>query len=181
MVRSVEWNPLLIRLSGAMGSRSIDARLHMHARARSEGSGIFIRALSLRRCLFELTDALARAEHEQRVHLDVTNGHANIAPAPGPAPEAEQAGIRGREVVVARPDGLWEWRVRRDFVRVLRRERRKEADRLAATLGGPRSRQRFVLALARLGDASLVHAFDLHRRRQLRAWAGRVLRAALVQ
>ena len=158
-----------------MGSTSIHARVHMRARARREGSGIFIRALSLRGCLCELTDALARAEQDEVVLLNLIEGRAAIVPAL----DGESVAA-GRTVVVARPDGLWEWRIRRDFVRVLRRERRRDADRLAATLGGPRSRQRFVVALGQLGDASLVHAFDLHRRRQLRAWAGRVLRAALV-
>ena len=159
-----------------MGSSRFEALQQQKARARQAGSGIFVRALSLRECLSNLTDALANAEHEDVVLLDVVNGQTSISPASHGSPAAPLARVHA----VTRPDGLWEWRVRRDFVRAIRRDRRKDSDRLAATLGGPRSRQRFVLALADLGDAALVRAFDLHRRRQLRAWAGRVLRVALV-
>ena len=154
-------------------------RFEAHPRAeapRDEGSGIFvIPALSLRRCLSELTDALARAERDQVVVLDVANARARAASRL----DADAAVAVGNAREVLRPDGLWEWDVRRDFVRSIRRMRRKDAERLAATLGGPRSRARFALALTSAGDAALVRAFDLHRRRRLRAWAGRVLRATL--
>ena len=158
-----------------MSSTRFDARLPAET-ARGEGSGIFvIPALSLRRCLSELTDALARAERDQVVLLDVVNARARAASRV----DADAAAAVGSARVVLRPDGLWEWMVRRDFVRSIRREHRKDAERLAATLGGPRSRSRFALALTSTGDAMLVRAFDLHRRRRLRAWAGRVLRATL--
>ena len=143
------------------------------AGACREGSGIFVRALALRECLVELTDALAHAGRDDVVLLDLASAHARIVP-----PEAATMPHARR---VPRPDGLWEWSVRRDFVRALRRERRKEADRLAATLGGPRSRQRFITALTTIGDEGLVRAFDLHRRRRLRAWSARILRAALAE
>lgn len=158
-----------------MSSRRFEAHPQADA-TREEGSGIFvIPALSLRRCLSELTDALARAERDQVVVLDVANARARNASRL----DAEAAIAVGSARVVLRPDGIWEWSVRRDFVRAIRRERRKDAERLAATLGGPRSRARFALALRSTDDTTLVRAFDLHRRRRLRAWAGRVLRATL--
>lgn len=80
----------------------------------------------------------------------------------------------GDAVEAARPDGLWEWRVRRDFVYSLPRDEKR---RLSVTLGGPKTRRRFEVALAR--DPRLVVAFRRFRRRRLRAWAARVLRVIL--
>lgn len=151
----------------------IDAHPRGAADACREGSGIFIRALSLRQCLSELTDALARAGRDQVVLLDVANRRARI----GSRLDADNAAEHIH--LVPRPDGLWEWTARRDFTRSIRRERRKDSDRLAATLRGPRSRQRFAVALRNLGDDALTRGFDLHRRRRLRAWGARILRVAL--
>jgi hypothetical protein len=78
--------------------------------------------------------------------------------------------------VIRTPDGLWEWQVRRDFVRTLPPGVGKS--RLGTTLGGPRTRRRFEVALAAAGGP-LHGAFRRFRRRRLRAYAGRVLRAAL--
>ncbi len=77
---------------------------------------------------------------------------------------------------VRAPDGLWEWQVRRDFVRSLPAGRVKS--RLGNTLGGPKTRRRFEVALA-TADGALHGAFKRFRRRRLRGYAGRVLRAAV--
>ena len=74
------------------------------------------------------------------------------------------------------PDGLWEWRVRRDFVRALPAGRAKT--RLANTLAGPKTRRRFEVTLGASGGALLAE-FRRARRRRLRAYAARVLRAAV--
>ena len=78
--------------------------------------------------------------------------------------------------VVRAPDGLWEWQVRRDFVRGLAAGRAKS--RLGNTLGGPKTRRRFEVTLAASGGA-LHGEFRRFRRRRLRGYAGRVLRAAV--
>jgi len=78
--------------------------------------------------------------------------------------------------VVSPPDGLWEWRVRRDFVRSLPRSLAKT--RLANTLAGPKTRRRFELTLS-ASSGALLADFKRTRRRRLRAYAARVLRAAV--
>ena len=78
--------------------------------------------------------------------------------------------------VVRAPDGLWEWQVRRDFVRGLAAGRVKS--RLGNTLGGPKTRRRFEVSLAAAGGA-LHGAFKRFRRRRLRGYTGRVLRVAV--
>jgi hypothetical protein len=89
--------------------------------------------------------------------------------------DAEHGRRTTKDAVEApRPDGLWEWRVRRDFVYSLPREAKQ---RLSPTLGGPKTRRRFQIALA--GDPRLVVAFRRYRRRRLRGWAARVLRVVL--
>lgn len=87
--------------------------------------------------------------------------------------ERERRRVPGT-VEAPRPDGLWEWRVRRDFVYSLPREAKQ---RLSPTLGGPKTRRRFQVALG--GDPRLVVAFRRFRRRRLRGWAARVLRVII--
>lgn len=78
--------------------------------------------------------------------------------------------------VIPPPDGLWEWRVRRDFVRSLPKSTAKT--RLANTLAGPKTRRRFEVTLG-ASDAWLLVEFRRVRRRRLRGYAARVLRAAV--
>jgi hypothetical protein len=129
-------------------------------------------ALALRVLLEELTDALARAEHHDEVIVDAASHVAWVDST------LDDVDLRDRlrapnGLVVLRPDGLWEWAVRRDFVRGLGRGSAGKR-RLAATLAGPKTRRRFEVALST--EPLLERAFDLHRRRRLRAWAARVLR-----
>lgn len=108
--------------------------------------------------------------------LDVVTLDARID---SPLDDAEGKRAREAAVPVARPDGLWEWQVRRDFVRLIRVAARADARRLATTLAGTRTKRRFEVALGLVREQWLVRAFQLHRRRRLRGWASRVLRAAL--
>lgn len=132
-------------------------------------------ALALRALLEELTDALARAEHDDEVIVDAAGHVAWVDSTLEDVDLRDHA--RGARVpstlVVLRPDGLWEWALRRDFVRGLVRGSAPKK-RLAATLAGPKTRRRFEVALST--EPLLERAFDLHRRRRLRAWAARILR-----
>jgi hypothetical protein len=127
-------------------------------------------ALALRVLLEELTDALAAAEHDDDVIIDAA-GH--VAWVDSTLDDVDHRDRTPSGLAVLRPDGLWEWAVRRDFVRGLARGTAAKR-RLAATLAGPKTRRRFEVALST--EPMLERAFDLHRRRRLRAWAGRILR-----
>jgi hypothetical protein len=143
----------------------------------SATSSVDLRKLrALRSCLAALTDVLARAERDDVVLLDLAAGSARIDST---LDDAEERRPHGKAVPVARPDGLWEWQVRRDFVRTIRKTAPADARRLATTLAGTRTKRRFEVALRLVDDQSLVRAFELYRRRRLRGWAGRLLRAAL--
>ncbi len=129
--------------------------------------------VSLRSTLAALTDALATAEPEDVVLLD-PRGDVSVDSTLDDVDA--RVPVVGKSVV-PRPDGLWEWRARRDWIRSL--PHGEERRRLARTLAGPRTKRRFVLALGLARDPSLVRAFRLHRRRRLRGWAARVLRFLL--
>ena len=77
------------------------------------------RTFSLRSCLAALTDALARAEREDLVLLDAVRGAVRLDSSLDDA-EVRAARDDGRALPVARPDGFWEWQMRRDFVRSIR-------------------------------------------------------------
>jgi len=78
--------------------------------------------------------------------------------------------------LVPHPDGLWEWCVRRDFVRTLPPSRAKT--KLGTTLAGPKTRRRFEVAIAAAGGR--WHAdFAQWRRTRLRRYAARVVRFAV--
>lgn len=140
------------------------------------GSSSVEPARGWRACLVALTDALARAEREELVLLDLPARRVRIDST---LDDVDERTPRGSALPVSRPDGLWEWEVRRDFVRGIRKLAREDARRLADTLGGMRTKRRFEVALGLVRDRSLVRAFALFRRRRLRGWAARVLRAAL--
>lgn len=127
-------------------------------------------ALPLRGLLEALTEALATAEHDDEVVIDAA-GH--VAWVDSTLDDIDDRARAERGLAVLRPDGLWEWAMRRDFVRGLSRGSVAKR-RLAATLAGPKTRRRFEVALST--DPALERDFDLQRRRRLRAWAGRVLR-----
>lgn len=138
---------------------------------------------ALTNALIALTNALARAEQEDvvllnraawSVRIDSTLDDVDVRPAHAAVEERD-------EVAVTRPDGLWEWEVRRDFVRSLRtrKDSRDDARKLAATLAGPRTKRRFEVALGQVRERTLIRAFALYRRQRVRAWAARVLRAVL--
>jgi hypothetical protein len=129
-------------------------------------------ALALRALLEELTEALARAEHDDEVILDAA-GHVAWVDSTLDDVDLRDRAHAPSGLVVLRPDGLWEWAVRRDFVRGLLRGSAPKK-RLAATLAGPKTRRRFEVALST--EPRLERAFELHRRRRLRAWAARILR-----
>lgn len=129
-------------------------------------------ALALRALLEELTDALARAERDDEVILDAA-GHVAWVDSTLDDVDVRDRPAAASGLVVLRPDGLWEWALRRDFVRGLLRGSAPKK-RLAATLAGPKTRRRFEVALST--EPLLERAFDLLRRRRLRAWAARVLR-----
>jgi hypothetical protein len=129
-------------------------------------------AVTLRALLEELTEALARAEHDDEVILDAAGHVAWVDSTLDDVDLRDRARAPSGRVVL-RPDGLWEWAMRRDFVRGLVRGSAGKR-RLAATLAGPKTRRRFEVALS--AEPLLERAFDLHRRRRLRAWAARVLR-----
>jgi hypothetical protein len=137
------------------------------------------RACALRGLLQELTDALAVAERDDDVTIDADGHVAWIDSTLDDVDQREQRERRERRegrgagLIVLRPDGLWEWGVRRDFVRALARGSPSKR-RLAATLAGPKTRRRFEVALSTV--PALERDFDLHRRRRLRGWAARVLR-----
>lgn len=134
-------------------------------------------ALALRALLEELTEALATAERDDAVLIDASGHVAWVDSTLDDVDHRFDARSRARArggFGVLRPDGLWEWAVRRDFVRGLARGTTAKR-RLAATLAGPKTRRRFQVALSI--EPALVRAFELHRRRRLRGWAGRVLRA----
>lgn len=128
------------------------------------------RASALRGLLAELTDALAVAEHDDDVVIDAA-GH--VAWVDSTLDDVDRRERAEPGFAVLRPDGLWEWAVRRDFVRGLARGSTAKR-RLAATLSGPKTRRRFEVTLST--EPALERAFDLHRRRRLRGWAARVLR-----
>lgn len=134
------------------------------------------RPLPLRSYLSALTDALARAERDDAVLLDLRTGGVRLDSA---LEDVDERRPPDAARPVTRPDGLWEWQVRRDFVRSIRKGARDDARRLAATLAGTRTRRRFEVTLAQSQDQALIRAFRLYRRRRLRGWAARVLRAAL--
>lgn len=127
-------------------------------------------ALALRALLGELTDALARAEHDDDVILD---GAGHVAWVDSTLDDADVRDRAPSGLAVLRPSGLWEWALRRDFVRGLPRGAGTKR-KLAATLAGPKTRRRFEVALS--ADPLLERAFELHRRRRLRAWAAKILR-----
>lgn len=127
-------------------------------------------ASPLRVLLEELTEALATAERDDDVFLDAA-GH--VAWVDSTLDDVDHRVRIEGGLAVLRPDGLWEWAVRRDFVRGLARGTAAKR-RLAATLAGPKTRRRFEVALST--EPTLEREFDLHRRRRLRAWAARVLR-----
>jgi hypothetical protein len=126
--------------------------------------------LPLRALLEELTEALATAEHDDEVVIDAAG---RVAWVDSTLDDVDHRERPERGLAVLRPDGLWEWAMRRDFVRGLARGSVAKR-RLAATLAGPKTRRRFEVALST--DPALEREFDLHRRRRLRAWAARVLR-----
>jgi hypothetical protein len=131
---------------------------------------------ALRASLAALTDALARAEREDLVLFDVASGSARIDST---LDDVDRRRPHAPALPITRPDGLWEWQVRRDFVRSIRKTAPVDARRLATTLAGTRTKRRFEVALGLVQDQALIRAFALHRRRRLRGWAARVLRAAL--
>lgn len=121
-------------------------------------SGMRWRAL-----LEELTDALASAEHDDDVVIDATGRIAWVDSTLDDVDHREGARRRhGRSpaLPVLRPDGLWEWAVRRDFVRGLARGDAAKR-RLAGTLAGPKTRRRFEVALS--AEPLLERAFELRR------------------
>lgn len=133
----------------------------------------FEAALRLRPLLVALTDALEKRDAGvETVSIDLA-ARTTIVDSSLDDVDARPASAGWP---VPPPDGLWEWRVRRDFVRALPPGPTKT--RLGATLGGPKTRRRFEIALDVAGG-SLHAAFRLSRRRRLRAYAGRVLRAAI--
>lgn len=142
----------------------------------SEPDVDLLRALSLRACLVGLTEALSRADRDDVVLLDLALLTARIDST---LDDADARRGSAKALAVTRPDGLWEWQVRRDFVRSIRKKALHDARRLAPTLAGTRTKRRFEVALGLVHDPSLIRAFGLFRRRRLRAWAGRLLRAAL--
>lgn len=120
----------------------------------------------MRQLLAALTNALSQRGPYEVIYLDGARVHVDAA--------LEDAETRRapRGHVVPPPDGLFEWRVRRDFVRALPAGTLKR--RLGDTLGGTRTRRRFEVTL---GNAHEAHeAFRLFRRRRLRAYAARVIR-----
>ena len=119
-----------------------------------------------------LTDALADRGPEDAIRLEpstlrvvIDSRLDDVDARPSPA-----------GLLVPPPDGLFEWRLRRDFVRSLPPGDAKR--RLGQTLAGPKTRRRFELCLAARGDA-LHRAFGRFRRRRLRGYAARVVRFAL--
>lgn len=139
--------------------------------------------MNARSALTALTNALARAEQEDVVFLNRAAWSVRID---SPLDDVDARPARGAieerdELAVTRPDGLWEWEVRRDFVRSLRTRKssRDDARKLAATLAGSRTKRRFEVALGQVRERTLIRAFALHRRRRVRGWAARVLRAVL--
>jgi hypothetical protein len=124
----------------------------------------------LRVLLEELTEALAAAEHDDDV---IIGADGRVVWVDSTLDDVDYRDGRSGGLAVLRPDGLWEWAVRRDFVRGLARGTAAKR-RLAATLAGPKTRRRFEVALST--EPMLERAFDLHRRRRLRSWAARILR-----
>ncbi len=131
------------------------------------------RARELRPTLAALTDALDEREAFSEVlSLDLVTFELTV--------DSSLDDVDGRPPrtgwVIPAPDGLWEWRVRRDFVRSLPAGRVKS--RLGNTLGGPKTRRRFEVTLAASGG-EMHGEFRRFRRRRLRGYAGRVLRVAV--
>ena len=131
--------------------------------------------VSLRSTLAALTDALATGEPEDVVLLD-RSGTVSVDSTLDDVDA--RSSIAGKSVV-PRPDGLWEWQARRDWIRAL--PHGDERRRLSRTLAGPRTKRRFALALDLARDPALVRAFRVYRRRRLRGWAARVLRFVLAR
>ena len=131
------------------------------------------RARALRATLAALTDALEhRDAFAEVISLDLVTFELFVDSS---LDDVDRRRARSGWAVRT-PDGLWEWQVRRDFVRGLPVGRVKS--RMGNTLGGPKTRRRFEVALAAAGGA-LHGAFKRFRRRRLRGYAGRVLRLAL--
>ncbi len=128
--------------------------------------------LLLRAFVASLTDALAGRGLEDAIRLEpstlrivVDSTLDDVDDRPSPV-----------GFLVPPPDGLFEWRVRRDFVRSLPPGNEKR--RLGQTLAGPKTRRRFEVLLAARGEP-LHRAFGRFRRRRLRGYAARVVRFAL--
>lgn len=83
----------------------------------------------------------------------------------------------GSGLEIVPPDGLYEWSIRRDFVRSLPRGEAKR--RLSETLAGPKTRRRFEVIVSASRDDDLLRAFTLFRHRRLRRYAARVVRFVL--
>lgn len=128
----------------------------------------------LRSALAALTDALEKRDpFAERIFLDPETLTVVVDSSLDDAERRPEA----RGAAISCPDGLWEWQLRRDFVRSLPPGRTKT--RLGATLGGPKTRRRFEVTLAAAGGR--YHSdFKQWRRRRLRGYAARVLRVALM-
>lgn len=142
----------------------------------------------MRETLVALTDALAKRDREDVVLLDRSTWRVGVdSTLDDVDTRRARAAAFAEALVVPCPDGLWEWSVRRDFVRSARKLVRgapkdpaaDDVKKLAATLAGTRTKRRFEVALGSVRDRTLVRAFALYRRRRIRAWAARVLHAVL--
>ena len=126
----------------------------------------------LRVCVATLTDAFAGRGPEDAIRLEP----ATLRVVIDSRLDDVDARPRPEGLLVPPPDGLFEWRLRRDFVRSLPPGEAKL--RLGQTLAGPKTRRRFeVLLAARGGD--LHRAFVRFRRRRLRGYAARFVRFTL--
>ena len=126
----------------------------------------------LRICVASLTDALAGRGPDDTIRLEPSTLRIVI----DSRLDDVDARPRPKGLLVPPPDGLFEWRIRRDFVRSLPPGNEKR--RLGQTLAGPKTKRRFELLLAARGE--LLHsAFGRFRRRRLRSYAARVVRFAL--
>ena len=102
-----------------------------------------------RACVAALTDALAKSDRDDVVLLDRTTWTVRIDST---LDDVDARRARADALAVPRPDGLWEWEVRRDFVRRARKlatseVAREDVKKLAATLAGSRTKRRFEVAL----------------------------------
>ena len=130
---------------------------------------------ALRECLLALTTAFEERGPHEVIHLDVTALTVNV--------DSTLDDVDRRSapsgIPVVPPNGLYEWDVRRDFVRSLPSGALKK--RLGNTLAGPRTRRRFEITLSSSRVVGAREGFLLFRRHRLRAYAGRVLRFHLGQ